>query len=160
VLADVVVGSTVAFGGRSAITHSASVLSSTWVHSRGPLLFVLYTADLSQVVANHGHHGLVLRQYAHWHQPRRECWGHISAHWHQPRRECWGTHQHQYFGWGDVNELPIGHHYSLNLAPQTSPKYAISRSRNKKFSGNGALPHPLQRFVPPTSNSRCNDATE
>jgi len=33
-----------------------------------------------------------------------------------------------------------GETYALNLAPQNSPKYVISRSQNKTFSGEGQCP--------------------
>jgi len=53
--------------------------------------------------------------------------------------------------------------HTLNLSPQYSPKFAISRSQNKKnfcggARGNGALPHPQTppplELRPPTLNSR------
>ena len=53
------------------------------------------------------------------------------------------THPLQYFGLGGVNGKISQYPHTLTLAPQNTPKYAISTSQNKKFLGRGTpSPHP------------------
>jgi len=61
-----------------------------------------------------------------------------------------GTH-FQCFGWGTPMGIsPNIITYTLNLAPQNSPKYAISRSQNKtKFWRGGTAPSPDSHWASP-----------